>query len=177
MPRTVSSCRALLIPMSEALMEEALDLTRRGSVVDIDTVEGDLPKLLCFYLDRGGDPGHLTASSDASISSPRTLYEQIRACVRDYGFPLEQVLSLVTRNTARVLKLESKGHLNVGKDADVLVLRKDSLEIVDVLARGLRMVRDGQLVVTEEFLEGSNRSITLEGKSNRRQIREMEIRN
>ena len=152
------------VERSEALMEEAIDLTRRGSVVDIDTVEEDLPKWLRFYLDRGGDPGHLTASSDASISSPRTLYEQIRACVGDYGFPLEQVLSLVTRNTARVLKLESKGHLDVGKDADVLVLRKDSLEIVDVLARGLRMVRDGQLVVTEKFLEGSNRSITLEGK-------------
>jgi beta-aspartyl-dipeptidase (metallo-type) len=73
------------------------------------------------------------------------------------------VLRLVTSNTARVLKLDRKGSLDAGKDADVLVLRKGSLELRDVIAGGLRLMRDGQVVVNEGFLEESNRTISLSG--------------
>jgi beta-aspartyl-dipeptidase (metallo-type) len=152
------------IERSESLMEEAIELAGRGVFVDIDTVEEDLPKWLRFYLDRGGNIDQLTVSSDASIASPRNLYEQVRACVREHAFPLEQVLKLVTSNTARVLKLENKGGLEAGKDADVLVLKKGSLEIVDVIANGRRMVKRGELAVSEKFLEDSNRTITLRGR-------------
>lgn len=55
---------------SKALMSEAIELARRGSFVDVDTVEEDLHVWLRFYLEHGGPPGRLTASSDASISSP-----------------------------------------------------------------------------------------------------------
>lgn len=152
------------VERSEPLMEEAIDLARQGAFVDIDTVEGDLAKWLAFYLERGGRLDQLTVSSDASISGPRNLYGQVRACASEQGFPLEQVLRLVTSNTARALKLENKGRLEAGKDADLLVLRKGSLEIVDVIAGGRRMVRRGELAVTERFLEDSSRSITLRGR-------------
>jgi predicted amidohydrolase len=59
------------------------------------------------------------------------------------------VLPLVTSNTARVLKLPNKGTLDMGKDADVWVLRKDSLEIVEVIAGGRRLVARGGLNVEE----------------------------
>jgi beta-aspartyl-dipeptidase (metallo-type) len=152
------------IERSEALMEEAIEMAARGVFVDIDTVEEDLPRWLRFYLERGGPVDQLTVSSDASISSPRNVYEQVRACAREHGFPLEQVLKLVTSNTARALKLENKGRLEAGKDADVLVLKKSSLEIVDVIANGRLMVKRGELVANESFLEESNRSITLHGR-------------
>ncbi|HEX2091187.1 MAG TPA: amidohydrolase family protein [Longimicrobiaceae bacterium] len=152
------------IERSEALMREAVDLVGKGVVVDIDTVEEDLPRWLRFYLDHGGDPERLTVSSDASISSPRVLYEQICRCVVQHGFPLELALSLVTRNTARILKLQEKGTVEKGKMGDLVVLRQGSLDIVHVLSRGEFMVRDGSLVRTEKFLEGSNRSVRLEGK-------------
>lgn len=147
----------------EELMREAAELTRRGSFVDVDTVEEDLAKWLGCFLEHGGDASRLTASSDASISSPRTLFGQVRACVLEHKFPLEQVLPLVTSNTARVLKLSDRGTLEEGKAADVLVLEGRGLEIRDVFAAGRRLVRDGRLTFTEKFLEGSNRRIRLDG--------------
>jgi beta-aspartyl-dipeptidase (metallo-type) len=155
------------VERSAALMEEALELTRRGVTIDIDTVEEDLAKWLGFYLDRGGDAARLTASSDASISSPRTLYAQVRDCIINERFAVELVLRLVTSNTARVLKLDSKGSLVAGKDADVLVIRKDSFELRDVIAGGRRLMIDGEPVVSERFLKHSNRSISLDGAGNR----------
>jgi len=153
------------VERSEELMRDAIELAARGSYVDIDTVEQDLPKWLRFYLDNGGHPARLTVSSDASINSPQNLLGQIRACVLEHDFPLEQTLALVTTNTAAVLKLARKGQLEVGRDADVLVLHKDSLEIKDVIAHGRRLVRDGELILSEKFLSESSRMIRLEGKS------------
>ena len=152
------------VERSAALMEEAVAFAKLGAFVDVDTMEEDLPQWLRFYLDHDGDPERLTVSSDASISSPRTLFEQVRACVTQHQFPLEQVLKLVTSNPARALKLSGKGKLEEGKDADLIVLRKGSLEIKDVIAQGRQMVKEGKLIVAERFLEGSTRRITLYGQ-------------
>lgn len=146
------------------LMREAAAFTRLGAFVDIDTMAEDLPEQLRYFLDDNGDLTRLTVSSDAAISSPRTLYEQLRSCVIEYGFPLEQVLPLVTSNTARVLKLDRKGRLEEGCDADVLILRRQTLEIASVFARGKQFVRSGELVVAEKFLTRSSRRISLYGR-------------
>jgi len=45
-----------------------------------------------------------------------------------------------------------------------VLLRRGSLDVVDVFAKGGRMVRDGTLVVRERFLEDSNRRVTLHGE-------------
>jgi beta-aspartyl-dipeptidase (metallo-type) len=87
----------------------------------------------------------------------------MRACVAEHGFALERVLSLATANTARVLKLARKGRLEQGRDADALVLRRNTLEITHVFALGKPLVRDGEIVVTEKFLARSNRRISLYG--------------
>jgi beta-aspartyl-dipeptidase (metallo-type) len=152
------------VERSEELMREAIELAGRGSYVDIDTVERDLPKWLRFYLDNGGNPARLTVSSDASINSPQSLLEQLRACILEHDFPFEQTLALATTNSAAVLKLTGKGQLDVGRDADVLVLHKDSFEIKDVIAQGRCLMRDGELIFNEKFLSESNRRIRLEGQ-------------
>ncbi|MFL5244856.1 MAG: amidohydrolase family protein [Gemmataceae bacterium] len=152
------------VERTEPLMKEALELVQRGCTVDIDVVNKDLPKWMKYYFNHDGNPAQLTVSSDSFLTGPHNLFEQIRACVLDYKFPLEQVLPLVTANTARILKLNSKGRLKEKMDADVLVLERDSLAIVEVIAGGTRMVRDGQLAVAEGFLEGSDRTIEMSGK-------------
>lgn len=144
-------------------MSEAIELTKRGVTVDIDTVEQDAAKWVRFFFDNGGDPERLTISSDASITSPRTLFDQIRSCIHVGGYALERVLPFVTSNTARVLKLDRKGKIEAGADADLLVLNCKSLEILEVIARGKRMVRGGRVAVEEKFLEDSNRKINLRG--------------
>lgn len=151
------------VERSEALMSEAIELTRRGVVIDVDTVEHDLARWFRFYLDHGGVTGMLTASTDASINSPSTLLEQVRSCVLDHGLPLDLVLSLVTLNTSGILRLPRKGRLQEGADADLLVLRKDGLELREVLAGGLRLWKDGALHFRERFLDESNRRINLHG--------------
>lgn len=155
------------VERNEPLLNEAIEIARQGVFVDIDVVEEDLAQWLRYYFDREGEPAHLTVSSDASFSSPRTVYEQLRECVLEHGFALEQLLPLVTANTARVLRLETKGTLDVGKDADAVVMRKDSLEIVEVLARGRRLVAHGRLSVEEPFLKQSARTITLQGEKHK----------
>jgi beta-aspartyl-dipeptidase (metallo-type) len=151
------------VERERALLREAAAFTRLGAYVDVDTVEGDLPQQLRFFLDDNGDPCRLTVSSDASISSPRDLHAQLRACVVEGRFPLELVLSLVTTNTARVLKLGRKGRLERGLDADVVILNRGTLEITHVFAQGRAVVRGGSLVVRERFLARSNRRISLYG--------------
>jgi beta-aspartyl-dipeptidase (metallo-type) len=149
---------------SEELMLEAIELAKRGSFVDIDTVDEDLPKWFKFYLDNGGLPEKLTVSTDASITSPHNLLEQIRACILKHKFPIERVLACVTANTAEVLQFGQKGKLEEGKDADVLVIKKENLEIKDVVANGRRLMKSGKLSFSEKFLEESNRKIELKGK-------------
>jgi beta-aspartyl-dipeptidase (metallo-type) len=152
------------VERSETLMREAIALTKLGAFVDVDTAEEDLPRWLRFYLEEGGDSNRLAVSSDASLSSPHTFYEQIRACICEHRFPPAQVLALVTITAAKVLKLETKGELAPGKDADVLVLSKGSFEIIEAIACGRRVVRDGRLARTERFLGESNRRISLYGQ-------------
>jgi beta-aspartyl-dipeptidase (metallo-type) len=151
------------IDRTRELTREAAAFTRLGAFVDIDMTEENLQEHLRRFIEDGGDLNRLTVSSDAAIASPRTLYDQMRACVAEHGFALERVLSLATANTARVLKLARKGRLEQGRDADALVLRRNTLEITHVFALGKPLVRDGEIVVTEKFLARSNRRISLYG--------------
>jgi beta-aspartyl-dipeptidase (metallo-type) len=154
------------VQRSEGLMCEAIDLARQGVTLDIDVVDHDLIKWLKFYQQHRGPAERLTISSDASESSPKNVLEQLRACVLEGGFSLEQVLPLATKNTARVLKLRSKGCLEPGKDGDLLVLDPESLELREVIARGKRMMAEGELEVSEKFLEDTERRIELHGQKN-----------
>ncbi|CAA9418261.1 MAG: hypothetical protein AVDCRST_MAG74-3066 [uncultured Pyrinomonadaceae bacterium] len=128
-----------------------------------DTVDEDLPKWFKFYLDNGDLPEKLTLSTDASITSPQNLLEQIRVCVLEHKFPIEQVLACVTANTAQVLKLEEKGILKEGKAADILILERKSFELREVISGGRRLLKDGSIAFKEAFLEESNRDIKLKG--------------
>jgi beta-aspartyl-dipeptidase (metallo-type) len=67
------------IERSEALMDEAMALAKRGAFVDIDTVEQDTPKWLKYYVEQDGDLDQLTLSTDASLSSPRSLHAHSRS--------------------------------------------------------------------------------------------------
>lgn len=152
------------ITRSEELMLEAIELVKRGCTVDMDTVNEDLPQWVRFYRGNGGDMKKLTVSSDSSITSPRSFYEQFRQCVVENEFSLEEILPLVTSNTAEVLKLEMKGRIAEGKAADVLVLEKETLELREVISSGNRLLRDGEIVFKEAFLKESNRNISLVGE-------------
>ncbi len=143
------------ITRSPELMLEAIELAKRGAFVDIDTVDDDFGNQLRFYRDHGGPPNQLTVSSDSHTpgGSPSKHFRNIISAVREFDVPLEDVLPIATSNPAEALSLKHKGRLEAGMDADVLVLRQETLDVVHVLARGRQLVRDGRVVADEDEQE------------------------
>jgi beta-aspartyl-dipeptidase (metallo-type) len=156
------------VERSEKLMGQAVSLAQKGGMpADVDVVERDLHRWLRWWRDHGGPPHLLTVSSDASMTRPAVL-DQLRDCVLNHGFALEQVLPLATRNTARILEFREKGELRKGCAGDLLLLEEGSLEIVHVLSHGELVVRDGRVVRQERWLADSDRSVRLEGEKDGR---------
>ena len=151
------------VQRSKELMLEAIDLANEGAFLDIDVVEQDVHKWLRFYLDNAGPPEKLTVSSDMDSSTPDIFYEQFCRLVVKHGYSLDMVLPLFTSNTAAALKMENKGRLRVGADGDVVVLTEGTLTIREVIAGGKVMVRDGETVVREKWLEKSFRNFSMVG--------------
>jgi beta-aspartyl-dipeptidase (metallo-type) len=151
------------VQRSAELMDEAIAFANDGMPINIDVVEEDAGKWTKYYLDRGGPPDKFTISSDADSTTPDVFYGQICELVVKHKLPLELVLPFVTINTARILELKSKGRIEKGCDADLLVLTEGSLEIREVIAGGKRLVIDGECVARSRFLEDSNRNVKLVG--------------
>jgi beta-aspartyl-dipeptidase (metallo-type) len=152
------------IERSPELMDEAAALSACGVMVDIDTVDEDLPHSLAYFIKSGGKLANLTASSDAAINSPETLTSQLFRSMSDSVASIEQCLRLVTSNTARVLQLNQKGTLRVGSDADLIVVERSNWHLRHVVARGKVMMRDGRVVVKESSMLKSNRHLEMRGK-------------
>ena len=152
------------VQRSEKLLDEAIELAKAGAHVDFDTVEQDVAKWVRYYLEHGGPLEQLTISSDADSGHPMIYFEQFRSLVLREGYALERVLPIVTLNPARAVKLDKrKGTIERGKDADIVVLDRENLDVREVIARGNRMVRDGRVTAREKFLEKSYRTIKLTG--------------
>lgn len=108
--------------------------------------------------DKGCDMSHVTFSTDGN--GVHTLYglefikrfplalmhEAVVETSRLEGVTLSEALSYATSNTADSLGLKNKGRIGVGKDADLIILDKDTLAVRDVLSRGLLMVENGERV-------------------------------
>lgn len=151
------------VQRSEELLTEAIELANGGAFVDFDSVNEDVARWLTFYLQNGGPPEQLTISSDMDSSTPAVLYEQFCGLVVKEGHRIEDVLPLFSSNAARALKLARKGRLEVGMDGDVVVLTKGDLAVRDVIACGKVLVRDGETLVREKWLEKSKRDVAFTG--------------
>jgi beta-aspartyl-dipeptidase (metallo-type) len=131
------------ITRSHALIEDAVALAKRGAYVDMDTIDPDFGPSFKYYREHGGPLDHLTVSSDAGAGTsqgPHAFYRAFVDAVHKHGLRVEEILPSFTLNTSTVLKLPQKGRLKAGADADVLVLRKDTLEIKHLYAMGKKML-------------------------------------
>ena len=166
----------------KALFTEAIALAKQGCHVDLTAfpvAEGEdawsAEDALTKYLDSGAPADRISVSSDGGgclptfdsdgrvasmdVGSPGALALTLLALL-GAGHPLERVLPAFTANPARLLRLARKGHIAVGTDADLLVLKNDSdgaFFIKDVMARGKWHVRDGRARIVGAF-EPSPRS-------------------
>lgn len=149
---------------SERLIKEAIDLAKKGSFVDMDTVPDDFARWVKVYIHNGGPLEKLTFSTDSSITGPENMIRHIRSCVlEEKVISFEEILPCVTSNTAKVLGLPHKGGIAEGKMGDITILNSKELTIRHVIAKGKVLLRNEKLKLKEKFLEESNRSIRLEG--------------
>jgi beta-aspartyl-dipeptidase (metallo-type) len=155
-----------------ALFDEAMALTERGCSVDITAFpvgKGEdawtADEALVRYLDAGLDPSRVTVSSDGGgclpvfdadgrvvtmdVGSPAATGATLQALLAR-GQPLERVLPAFTSSPAGVLRLQRKGHLRPGADADLVVL-DGAGAAADVMARGRWHVRSGRPVIRGSF--------------------------
>ncbi len=148
----------------KALFEEALDLARGGSTIDLTAFPVDdgedawsAADGLIRYLGSGAPADNVTISSDAGGSLPcfdadghvshmdvgdsGALLATLRELVAR-GVPLERALPAFTSNPARLLRFARKGCIEAGADADLVAL-DDTGAAHDVIAGGVVHVRGG----------------------------------
>ncbi len=149
------------------LFEEACALSESGCWVDVtalpadDDAHGwDSHNAVARYLDKGCDPARLTVSTDGGGCLPRfnaqgeleamdfgrasALAESLKAML-GAGLALPRVLPMMTSNVATLLRLQRKGRIENGMDADLVVLT-DENEVDSVMANGQWHFRRGELL-------------------------------
>ncbi|MDV7396827.1 hypothetical protein RZS08_35845, partial [Arthrospira platensis SPKY1] len=105
---------------------------------------------------------HITMTSDAFGSLPQfdeegnliqlemglltSLYDEWVDCIQQDHIPIQTALKPITSNPANILKLNSKGRIQTGMDADVLLIDKN-LELQGVIAMGKWLMKDKKHVV------------------------------
>ncbi|TDI77507.1 MAG: beta-aspartyl-peptidase [Bacteroidetes bacterium] len=131
------------------LFEEACVLSQRGSTIDItafpvadDEDAWSAANALIRYLDGDFPRENVTVSTDGGGCLPvfdesgniesldyaraTALADTVKELL-DRGQPLDRILPAFTSNTARILRLQAKGAVRVGYDADLVVLGPDHL--------------------------------------------------
>lgn len=84
------------------------------------------------------------------IGTPDAIYHTFKMLVNQHKLPWEQALKVVSTNPANIYKLQGKGRLHPGKDADILLLDANT-EIQFLLANGTLMVKKGRLIKKGTF--------------------------
>lgn len=147
-------------------MDDAIKFANRGAYVDM-TADDDTGEWLTYFKKHGGDMRHLTISSDGNgslpkfdeqgtlvgfgVASTRTLYQQVVNAILEQRLLLEEVLPLVTSNTASALKLGDKGRIAKNQAADIVIMNKQSLAIEHVFANGRPMLKNQEVIVKGTF--------------------------
>jgi len=157
-----------------ALMEHAVEFAQMGGNIDSTASGKDLHfhptsvEAIRMALAAGIPVDQITLSSDSNGSMPvfdakgnvlklgvgdiQCLFDDWRILVKS-GLSLQDSLKIVTANPAkRVGLFESKGSLEAGKDADLLILGPD-LDIDSVFAKGRLMVHKQEVIVKGTFEE------------------------
>ena len=163
---------------NEALFEECLDFATEGGTIDFTGNEDiDYWETICDevrvcrgirrLLARGISSDRFTISSDGQGSMPvfnaqgeyqgigvgkaSCLLKEVRECVQKEDIPLETAIKGITCNPASILKLDRKGRIKEGFDADICLLEEGTLKLNTVIAKGQVMVKDGEQKVFGTF--------------------------
>lgn len=153
-----------------------LEYVQKGGYIDL-TTSSDLDHMengelragdgLKVFIDKKLPIEHITFSSDGNGSMPRfdenghlaglgicsvsTLYREVKYAIEKNNVPIDKAIRVITSNVAEILKLKDKGTIEVGKDADLVMVCKDSLDIDMVFAKGKKMVENKEAIIKGTF--------------------------
>ena len=150
------------------LLEQGIEFVKQGGAIDINpesSIEATLD-VVSKLIESGVDLSRITFSSDGNgshcvfneagdltglgVSSVSIIIETLKGIIESDILSVSDALRFFTCNPADILGLEGKGRIDVGFDADLLVLESDfSLE--KVLAQGRLVIDDGKVLVKGTF--------------------------
>lgn len=159
---------------NKRLFTEALKYAKAGGNIDFTTSSNseedkELSASRCLKrcIEEGVPIERITFTSDGQGSLPifnelhectglgvgkvSTLFEEVRKAIIDEKIPIETSIKVVTSNVADALKLNGKGRIEKGADADIVVLNKKDLTIDTVIAKGKIMIKDKKIEIFGTF--------------------------
>jgi beta-aspartyl-dipeptidase (metallo-type) len=160
------------------LLEEAIEFVLRGGTIDL-TAGNDpeahknggisIAEAVQLSLEKKAPLTQITVSSDSNgsmpvfdkkgnltgltIASQKSLHKNFHHLIRKNILPLQDAIRLFSTNPATFYKLNNKGEIRVGKDADLLFLDKD-YNLTDSFAMGRMMMSDRKLIAKGTFSSG-----------------------
>ncbi|KMY48955.1 beta-aspartyl-peptidase [Peribacillus loiseleuriae] len=158
------------------LFEAGIKFAQKGGYIDfttstvqqfLDDGEVKASKALKQALDAGVEPTKITFTSDGQASLPNfdgagnllglnvgkcmSLYKAVIDAIIEDGVSIEDAVRVVTENPASILKLAGKGRIEAKKDADLILLNKETYKIDTVFAMGQKMIENGEAIVKGTF--------------------------
>ncbi len=156
------------------LLEEAIDFIQQGGYIDLtagvdpgtDDSEVSIATAIRLCLKKKAPLSRITVSSDGNGSFPvfdpdgnlagltiatqKSLLANLRFLIKNQIISREEALQLFSSNVALFYKLENKGEVKEGKDADLLFLDSDD-NITDFIVMGRRVIEEENLIARGTF--------------------------
>lgn len=151
------------------LFDQAIEFAKLGGMIDITTGASkytDPYKSVLYALEKGAAIDNITFSSDGHAGLTKfddngkqigvkkapieqNLFEVVQL-VKQGQVPIQDAFKIITSNPAKNLGLPNKGRIAVGADADFCAFDSE-LQVLDVFARGQKLMQDGKLLVKGSF--------------------------
>jgi len=157
------------------LLEEAIEFVLQGGYIDLTAgvepaAKGNggisIGEAIKLCLEKKAPITHITVSSDSNGSMPvfdkkgnligltvateKSLLENFRFLVRKKILSLQDALNLFSANPAAFYKINQKGEIKVGRDADIILFDKD-YNLTDSFAMGQMMMSERKLIAKGTF--------------------------
>jgi len=156
---------------NEDLFKSAVEFGKKGGYIDLTTVVPvedkssrtiKASKAVKRLSENGVSIERITMSTDGNGSIPKwnekkelsgmavasvsCLHKEFIDIIKKEKMSIQDAVRVSSTNIAKHLKLDQKGEIKEGKDADLLVLDKGSLQIKQVIAKGKIMMENEKMM-------------------------------
>lgn len=153
------------------LFKQAIEFGKSGGYIDLttgipteDKINGSIKasRAINILVKNGVSLERVTLSTDGNGSMPKfdnkkeivgmlvasvsSLYKEFLDIIKEEKISIEDAIKITSTNIAKHLKLEQKGEIKLGKDADLIVLDRETLQIIHVMAKGRIMMENGKIM-------------------------------